>query len=357
MRRLAGQLCVAGWPVRGEDGSIIVPPAFGIAATDTANIQACHDLLPSTGGLVKLRGGVYAINPSSPLSFTKPIHLRGQGGLHPQTQLNFNSATGTAITSTASHCIFEDFGLFNTSGTTPTAGNGISVNATGGGQYNQYRGIEISGFYTNLNHQYGFGWTMRECVIANYIIAGVHIENIDNTDGGDFGIIDCDFYSAASTGAAFNRAIDWNSGGGLRFIGNKINAGVAAGLPSYGLLLNVKDGVNTTVMLIEGNSIENVDIGIAVQQVGPSNTGKLRRIIVTGNEFLMIGTQNCIVVSPSVSGDISEIIVANNIFENGNTGLNVNANVDKIKYGPNIYEGQTTAFSVNATNATQIGGG
>ncbi|HAM34563.1 MAG TPA: hypothetical protein DEB40_03370 [Elusimicrobia bacterium] len=59
--------------------TVVVAAPTGIAATDTANIQAAINGLPPAGGTVVLREGTYAINAQILLPSAKPVWIVGQG--------------------------------------------------------------------------------------------------------------------------------------------------------------------------------------------------------------------------------------------------------------------------------------
>lgn len=59
--------------------TVVVAAPTGVAATDTANIQAAINSLPAAGGTVVLREGTYAINAQIILPAAKPVWIVGQG--------------------------------------------------------------------------------------------------------------------------------------------------------------------------------------------------------------------------------------------------------------------------------------
>lgn len=355
MRRLlAGQLAIAAYPVRDwGDGSIIVPPPSGVAAQDNAWIQSAHDLLTSLGGRVRMHEGTYVLNPSALLTLSKPMMLQGCG--QGVTILTLASGTATAITANASNVQFLDFSLRNNNGTTPTAGAGIAVSSTGNGNRNRYRDIEINGFFVNLDHQYGNGWIADRCFIYAYASLGVKIQNIDAVDSGDMELVSCQI---ATSVAADNAAIEWNSGGNLRLSANQIWSGTAPGTGHVGIHIKPTDGINTSDFIIVGNTIENHDYCIA-QGLGPLQTGLVQGLVIVGNEIFANAGGQCVNMDPGHSGRFSEIIVSGNRLSGGAYGLLFGA-VDTITFGPNQYYGNTTATFTDAggtTNKTQIGSG
>lgn len=59
--------------------TVVVAAPTGVAATDTANIQAAINSLPAAGGTVVLREGTYAINAQIIIPAAKPVWIIGQG--------------------------------------------------------------------------------------------------------------------------------------------------------------------------------------------------------------------------------------------------------------------------------------
>lgn len=59
--------------------TVVAAAPTGVAATDTANIQAAINSLPAAGGTVVLREGTYAVNAQIILPSAKPVWIVGQG--------------------------------------------------------------------------------------------------------------------------------------------------------------------------------------------------------------------------------------------------------------------------------------
>lgn len=267
--------------------SVDAYPPSGNATSDAANLASAVNDLPSTGGEIRLRVGDYALNPSSPLTFDRPVLLKGQGKddytTAAPTRLLLNSATADALVLNVDGCAIRDLAIVNTSGTTPTAGAGIhAVHATG----MLLDGVKISGFWNDLQIDNGYFYVLRGSYFLQAVNYGAYIRDLANGDQGDPAITAC--YFANTAGYTTSRAVRWESGGGPRFSSNKIVGNILVGIECA-----VTDGVNTSDILIENNSIEVNSGGAAVnicQNAGAfgtgTGTGTLKNIIVTGNQSL-----------------------------------------------------------------------
>lgn len=342
-----------GYTVGGGE-STIAPT--GVAATDTAAIQAAHDALPSLGGEIRLTGGVYSLLASG-LSFTKPVKLRGVGksagavsvpANYPAdtaiTRIEYSSTTGTAITVSSNACLFQDFHLINTSVTAPTAGAGIAV-TTGGGAGFEYRSISVAGFYRNIDHGNGFEWTMDACTIFDFVQAGIRIANPALPDGGDMGITNCQIMAGPNRATAV-AGIEWVSSGGLRVANCKFNRR-GAGTLSVGIYLHPADGIQTSVFQIDDNSFENMGYGIYSDDAGNTGTGLIGKINIKDNEFYCL--TKALALLRTTTGKTNLVQIKDNIVtstgaNNATAGIQI-SNMDTVQIGGNMY----------ATNITTAG--
>jgi hypothetical protein len=298
----------------------------GVEATDTAAIQAAHDALPARGGLIQLRAGVYAITAGG-LAFTKQVTLVGAGGTlsgdggttppRALTTLTYAYATGTPITLSAPGSILKDFALVNNAGATPTAGSGIDATASGnsGSQFRMV-GVTVLGFWNNVAIS-GVYYMIDSCHFYDAVNWGVFAATSSAAyyDHGDQGIINCVFVGLTTTrsGAA---AVRWESGGGLRFTGNKINGLTQPGNASVGswvvgLDACVADGVSTSVLVVTGNSIEACS-GQCVLVHQKGTTGTFSKVVVVGNELAISGT--ALWLDCTTAGQVSDVLFSNNVI-------------------------------------------
>lgn len=332
----------------GQTGPGVVPlVATGTAATDTAAIQAAHDALPSTGGVIQLGAGNFALT-STGLTFTKPVHLRGAGaGTYESggTRLQLNSTTATALTLSGAGFKVSDLCVENTSSTRPTAGAGILATDS---DFARFNNVTVIGFWNGIQVDAGYYYTVDSCAILNPRNYGCYFRNTASGqfDHGDQGVVNSTITKYGDT-VAGGTAIRWESGGGLRVIGCKINGWTQPGYTSTqrfarGIHLAVADGVSTSVFPIVGNSIENCTTSfVEANCAGPANTGEISKIVVTGNEIGIGGVG--VVANPAVTGRISNVHVSGNFIGNSDTPITF-TNVDQISVGPN----QMTTFSSGA---------
>lgn len=370
-RSVAGQLAIAAYPVKDRAGSIVVPKPSGVAAQDTAWIQAAHDLLPSTGGRVRLQPGAYSLVTSDPaLTFSKPILLEGCGmapirvgsplgytTTDAGTILQYGSTTGTAISVTTTDSFrIRDLALVNTAASTPpSAGAGIAL--TGEASSFDLTSISVVGFYRCVDIQKGAEWTISRCYIADFVTDGIRIQNIGDVDTGDQTIYGSWIYCGPHTLGSPN-GIQWQSGGGLRIENNKFNNLPAVGFGGQAIYFNAAASVVTSDLFIVGNSIENYNYGIAFAFT-PGASSALSKIVISSNEIYG-GNGACVALAPGSTGLYSYVSILGNIFSgNGTTtGLHLDK-VDHVTYGPNVYgTGLSTGLSVGTiTNSTQVANG
>lgn len=330
-------------------------PSTNVAATDTAAIQAAHDALPSTGGTILLDAGPYAITAGT-IAFTKPIHLVGSGpnGSNASTGAFFNgigtlltcsSSTGIALQVDADGCTFEKLHLQNTSVSAPTAGSAIKVASNG--KSCRYIDCCIEGFYVGLNVEKGYYWKVDRCSFIDPVLYGIRIQDIGLVDGGDQTITNSDF-TAGPNNLTPTAGIQWESGGGPKIIGCKVNITGSASF-TVGFNFQISDGATTSVAVVSSCSIENVTYGVLFQLSGVSNTGHFGKIVVIGNEFFGVsGTSYGFAFAPSVASRIDRIVCTGNIGSAA-TSLILLHNVDLVLMSNNI------SFSSPATYTFQGG--
>jgi hypothetical protein len=302
----------------------------GVAATDTAALQAAHDALPSTGGSIYLDAGPYVLTAGS-VNFTKPIHLIGSGPsganvangssyLAIGSQIQCASATGVAIAVNADGCHFEKLYFKNTSGTAPTAGAAVQVQTLG--KSTRIVDCSFDSFYVGFEFVSGYEWALTGCHFMNPVYAGMKINDAYSADAGDPVVSDSFFY-AGPTNLTPQAAIRWESGGALKVHGCKVNSRGSARFTT-GIDFQIKDGATTEGGYIVGNSIENVTYGIDVGQLGPSNTGVLNYMTVVGNQFGGVSAYS-VRVKPTNTSVVmmQKFTVVGNVLTGGTAGCYV----------------------------------
>lgn len=335
-------------------------PSTGVAATDTAAFVAAHDALPAGGGVITLDAGPYLVNPDV-ITFSKPVHIIGQGGSGGATStaggytesalttIRCASPTGTVFNVTAHACVFEHFHLKNTSPTAPRAGAGIAV--TSGGAGTRFNAITVSGFYRNIDIQRGFEWYMSDCAIYDFVKTGLRIQDVTLPDGGDMGIVNCQFM-AGPNNLSPQACLEWVSGGGLRVIGCKFNQrGSATAL--IGIFLHPADNIATSVFTITGNSIENSSYGIYCDDnANVLNNGTITKIAITGNEFDC--PTKVIALNRAAVSTLAQVVITGNVFSTpGTAGISL-ANIDTVVIAANsLVNGLTQPLQI-ATGVTRL---
>jgi len=319
--------------------SVTYVPSTGVEATDTAAIVAAHTALPANGGTIRLDSGPYLWTADT-VSFTKAVHLIGSGPsgvsaasgssfLNTGTTINCASATGVAIAVNSDGCSFEKLALFNTAGSTPTAGAGIQI--TTKGKSTRVVDCSFNGFWTNLEFVQGYEWYIDRCHFFDPVTFGIRLRDTDIADAGD-GIISNCFIYAGPTHLTPTAGIQWESGGGIKVLGTKINRRGTTAKFTVGINFQVADGISTSVAVVTGNSIENTAYGVLVQQ-SAGGTGIFSKINISDNE-IMTGSNYGIAVGPANTGMISGVVIAGNVG-NGGGGLISISKADKIDIGIN----------------------
>ncbi len=364
-RSVAGQLAIAAYPLRDRDGSVVVPAPSGIAALDTAWIQAAHDLLPSTGGRVRLQPGTYVLDGSSSpsLTFSKPIALQGHGKQEwasgtdtgsAATKLTLDHATATALSITATTTFsIRDLSLVNNHATPPSAGAGIAVTGSGVSDY-VFDNVSVIGFYRCVDVQQGINWLMTSSHIQDFVQDGLRIQNLSNPDFGDMGVTNTYFYRGPNslTGAI---GLHWMSSGGLRLESSKFNInGSPSADGSLGLYIAPAASVVTGDIFVVGCSIENFDYGIAME-FAVTSASSVSNIVIANNNIL--ATTACASLAVNASGHYNNLAILGNVFTGGGIGLSLQ-NLNRASYGPNVYNVSGTALSVTTcTNSLQVANG
>lgn len=335
------------FPVSRSGGNALA--AAGIAAVDSAAIQAAHDALPPAGGIIRLAAGIFELG-STTISITKPTVFQGVGpsgggssipaGYTDTaiTIIRYSSTTGVAITVAADACMFENFHLVNTAGSAPTAGAGILC--TDGGAGFRFNKISVAGFYRNIAMTNGFEWFMNQCTLYDFIKSAIQISNPSLPDAGDMSITACQIYAGPTYNGSYG--IEWNSAGGLKLLNTKFNARGGKSL-TIGLLFATADAISTSVFNIVANSFENMGYGIhADDSQVATGTGHISKLSVIGNEFLCSNAA-FMFQRTNVAYKTSQVNIASNIFSGGlSVGAIVLKTMDNVKINGNTYDSTVT---------------
>lgn len=178
--------------------------------------------------------------------------------------------------------------------------------------------------------------TSSQCIVKDtyivHCINGIVIQS-DNVDTGDNYFFGNTFDCSDGTG---KNALLFKSGGGIRFSNNKVL--------TYYIAININSTYPTSVILIDGNSMENGDIALNIK-----NSGAFGRIVfsdnqvtkykimvldnayevaITGNIITGINTQNSIAIA--MQNTLGGITIENNLI----TGFQYS--VYNYTYAPNV---------------------
>lgn len=285
----------------------------------TAAMASCA----ASGKLIYYPSGTYSF--SSLLIASGGIAGDGDGNTH-----FISRSLTTAITYNGNNApTFRNFSLAG------SIGNGLSISTATGAQVN---GVTITGFPNDLQFLAGDLWTVIASHFLNYSGNGITIANSSGADAGDSVVMGS--WMVALPGSSGN-GINYQSGGGLKLIGNKFNLG------GRGVYLDVSASANTSVLLIEGDSIEGMSIA-GVDLVGRNGGGQFSNIVIQGNElsgntvgYRFTGVSNFYVGGSAIvgNGQSSYGVEVDQTSANGKIGAMsyVNLGSDVLNASPTVY--------------------
>lgn len=310
-------------------------PGYGVDKTGTADSTTGIAAALATGYVVFAPPGVYKFGSSGILLNFSAGGIIGAGQnqtalISPDTS-NANLITCTGIAGIIP--IFRDFTLEGNA--SKVAGSGIIFTPSAG----QLSGAMIDNVgFASMPVHLNFGaveyFSVRGCTFSGYTQAGIQAANTYNNDAGDSQIIGNWFLAGNTTGIG----VEQFSSGGLRIIGNKFNTG------AYGYALGLNSANNTSILLFEGNSVENMaQVGVSFSRL--SGAATFSHAIITGNEFAanLVG----VAADQACVGFLGDLLVSNNTFSmsSGEYGIIVGA-VDGFIIGHNSYFGSGTTYGL-----------
>lgn len=348
--------------------SAFTPEAYGAkgdgTTDDTTAVQAALTAASAVNGTVFL--GTNYLIPSGGLTASGRIQILGRGGIdgsiHATSALLCPSTTADVLTISADGVHLQDFAVINTASGTPTAGKGIRFTTN---WWSHVVRVDTYGFYNNMSFEGGCYYEVTGCTILDPVNYGVYMTDVANQDYGEvqFHANTISLWNTSRTPAA---AVRWESGGGLKFFGNKINGAfqpspgsATAGLFRVGFDLAIQDGLGTVDCLITGNSIENCFTAhIRVGQKGPSNTGSMRNIVITGNECgYGAPTTYGVLLQPGAFNFLGSVVVTGNVFVNVPHCSIYAKWIDGLTIGTNWHKNCATSSSDNYHHIVYLDGG
>jgi hypothetical protein len=323
------------WAILSQSTNVFNVRSYGAlgdgSTNDAAAINlAIADLNAATyGGTLYFPPGDYRIT-SALTTVTKPLHVLGAGSGERNTaagsasKVTMSSSTASAFTVSSAAPRFTDIAIVNyaydpstlalrSAQTLPTAGSAIVATNSYGAQI---VGCNIVGFYDNIDLENGGEWTIDRTQVWAPVRYNVRVRNSASPDFGDASLLNSWFipirgYSNATAN------VRWESGGGLRVIGNKFNGGSASAPYSSGPALDLAYSTTsepTSVLIISGNSFENYGTA-GVRLVVTSTAAFSGYVSITGNEFAPYTSSAQAVVITGTSGQhITDVSITGNVM-------------------------------------------
>lgn len=288
---------------------------------------------------------------------------QGHGALTKGSGLIFAAGKTGIIVDTPKPVKVHDFGIF-TVGAVVAGTSGVRVTDTGGyiNQNSIFDNLFIVGFDFNFNFEKAAVWFMTRCTTSGGTY-GARIRDTLNGDGGDSICQGNVFTGMAVSG------ILYESAGGLKFIGNKVNGG------AIGFEMNLTSNANTGQLDIVGNSFDTCDNGIRLHRaVGTTTTynavqiaanfiaafngdgihvdtdavgGWLFGLSIVGNSIPLGSTNSiCIRVDSAAGVTIADNILSANV--SGCTGILLGSATTQASIGYNVRFGVAMSDSIAA---------
>lgn len=327
------------------------------AADSLSALQAAIDGA-SAGDTIYLPRGKFLI--SAPLVIDKPLVIRGGGGMFTAsnqggtwpgvagTTIVTSSATANGLNITAAGVVLEDFAVVNTRAlaSPPSAGTGIYMNNANNFRLSR---MTVAGFYDCVRFEGRFG-NMDSCNIFDPVRYGalLYNDNPNEEDFGDQGISNCNIamYGRQSDADA---AVRWESGGGIRFTGNKIVAGTGPGATSigkfkYGVDIMAANTMASVEFMIAGGAISTcTQACIRMGQQSADGTSGFGSMTVSGVVIQGAGGKGILIggAAAGLVNNIREVVITGNTFKGVTAGGIVAYNMRGLVVGPNVWEKAT----------------
>lgn len=294
------QSAVAGKVGKGE--LVINVRDYGASgngiADDTKAIQTALDAVPLTGGTVHFPAGKYVVSGGLTLSRPATLSGTGTGSYEPDSggsRILCASPTATVLTVSVPAVVVSGLTFENTSSIRPTAGAALLATDFDWGRIERCMFI---GFWNQVQIESGYFYSLRNNAFLRPVNFGCYMRNTaaGQYDHGDQ-VLEGNNFSKYGDPINGGTAVRWESGGGLRLIGNKVNAGTQPGYPTTGFWNNgfvteigATGAGSTSVHTVVGNSVEGFlfdGIKVAIAAAATS----FGKITIVGNELLSSGSK------------------------------------------------------------------
>ncbi len=362
----------AGLASLGSTVGVAAPT--GVAATDTASIQAAYDAVSVFGGTVVFPAGVYITNGG--ITVPRPTKTIGSGssdgysasatdaGVYANeseiaSSIIVNMSRTTNVFQINAHgCSFGYLHISNRATLEPTAGAAIRVGAAGV----PANGFSIDHCSTNRNYidvdiVNSDAYSITNNKLIGWVYVGIRTNNTTNSDEGD-PIISGNSIMSGTNSASPEAAILYQSGGGLKIIGNKISRKGArpatdAVRLKRGIWLQPPTGSISGVIVITGNSIEAVNEDAVLCDV--SLGGALSNVSITGNEFNCSPSLTNYVLRAISGANVPEFVNFDNNIINGCTSVVKSAYFKDLQIGAMVVNGSLqTGPIIDLSNAVNV---
>jgi len=353
-----------------EDITDVYVSNFGVLGlgNDAAIMQAAIDSVVGTSARLIIPGNTTVQLGSTGLTVNGSLNLIGEAGRN-RTAISWTNTTMTAITVASNAAVYFD-GINFAGPSSCTAGGAISLSGAGAGTANSFSKIVDCQFTNGYRQVYApdaYAWQISGNYFNAPVNTGVYVGNTTAADAGDSSLLD-NVFANGIAGSVYVRQV---SSGGLRVLDNKLNGG------AYGYLGDLGAGVTTSILIFEGNSVENQTVsGVCMRNT--AGTASFSQVIVDGNQFYnqptpilfddamafmstMAITDNTIVCKTgagttcaiTVTAVPKTVISGNVIFGSGTTALGINvgaSSTDSKVTDDNVVYGCTTDATIANTN-------
>ncbi len=285
--------------------------AVGNGTTDdTTAFQNAVNQAQSSGGALFLDSGTYKI--TSAINVTACLSVLGAGNAS-IVSLGSTTQNGFNITTTCQAHLHD----FSMTATGPqSAGAMVLVNpASGENSGTDIHDMSFSNYYTALDFEKAAGWRVNHNIFSDGVAQTAIVKNTNNADSGDSEFIGNDVQYAAAGASAIG--VYQESSGGIKIVGNKFNT------VNYGYQLNTASGISSSIIIIDGNSIENCVTSCIHLGTQAPTAGQWRAVQIVGNEIMALTGANAIKITASSTNTwlLGVSIVGNSILLESGTGM------------------------------------